>query len=744
MISNVISQSKKQDLKIKLPKLLGARRYSLSHRFIYALIGVSALVLVLFTTTAILYNLARTKAQVNERIAAVSNLSKASLSSALWLIEEKTINDIARALLMDQDIVFVNVLLDDQIIVSKKLAQFSDKRISFFEGTPRQYRIKTSDIFYGDRKLGAIQLVISLEKVHREFMIDVWWTIAFILLILIAIFFTSLLILRKHIFSPLLELEHSAIRIADGKLDSAIDVHREDEIGKLARVFDGMRKSIKELIEEVTAREKQYRTLLNNLNVGVFRSCCEQDSKLLQVNTALVRIFGYDSKEELLSIRAEELYENPEMRQQFIEKLKITGETKNHELPMKRKDGSQIWASISATIHYDEQGNYKWLDGLIENITERKQDAEKIEQLNKTFEKFVPRQFLHRIATKGIENIQLGEAQSDTISILFSDIRAFTNLSENMPPQNVLNFLNSYLQRMNQPIHDNHGFIDKFIGDAILALFDRTQGGVEQRAQDAVQAAISMQEALKVYNNDRKKSGYAPIQIGVGIHSGPVIIGTVGSDNRMDSTVLGDTVNLAARLEELTKSYNARIIASFDTIKQLEDVPHILWRKLDFISVKGKEKPVSIFEIFNCDDKETKERKMRMYNQYHEGLMYYYSGDWNEALKLFRACLKIDPDDVVSRMYVNRCLQHRDELEDEDTHGALIPERSDNKWKQLVLGKKQHQFQAIPAAMLMSKLIRKCRQDSSPENIEKSVAEIHSFFIKYEAILGNDIKELFG
>ncbi|MGK5091097.1 7TM-DISM domain-containing protein [Deltaproteobacteria bacterium TL4] len=212
--------------------------------------------------------------------------------------------------------------------------------------------------------------------------------------------------------------------------------------------------------------------------------------------------------------------------------------------------------------------------GLADRINLLKQDrenalslqlleSEKIIKISETFKKFVPMGFLNRIATQGISEIELGKAENDTMSILFCDIRSFTSFSEGLKPQEVLNFLNSYFKRMNRPIHNNKGFIDKFIGDAIMALFDLPEHQ-EDTAGYAVNAAIEMHEELKIYNGHRQSVGYLPVKIGIGIHTGPVVIGTVGSDDRMDSTVIGDNVNLASRLEDLTKYYNSQIIGVRD------------------------------------------------------------------------------------------------------------------------------------------------------------------------------------
>jgi len=273
--------------------------------------------------------------------------------------------------------------------------------------------------------------------------------------------------------------------------------------------------------------------------------------------------------------------------------------------------------------------------------------------LRNTFKKFVPRQFLDRLSSEGVENIKLGHADTGIVSILFSDIRSFTTLSEMIQPQELLNFLNSYFERMNAPIHDNNGFIDKFIGDAIMALF--ADNDPSEGAKSALLAAIEMMRALKLYNQDRRKVGYAPISIGIGIHSGDVIIGTVGSTDRMDSTVLGNTVNLASRIEALTKFYNTQIIISSQTYRYIEKDPTFLCRELDFLKVKGKVQPEIVYEVFNGNPEDIFNLKRDINGPYHEGLVHFHNRSWKKALELFGKCLHIYPDDGVSQAYFDRC-----------------------------------------------------------------------------------------
>lgn len=291
-------------------------------------------------------------------------------------------------------------------------------------------------------------------------------------------------------------------------------------------------------------------------------------------------------------------------------------------------------------------------------------ESQKLTALTNTFERFVPRQFLRRLADTGAQNIELGKAETDIITILFSDIRDFTHLSEGMSPQELLNFLNAYFNRMDRPIHQSGGFIDKFVGDAILAIFESNH--YEEEANNAVMAAIAMQQALKEYNGHRAKCGYAPLDIGVGINTGPVIIGTVGTQDRMDTTVLGDVVNLASRLEKLTKKYQAKIICSSYTLDLVDKKTGILYRELDYVKVRGKQKAVRIFEIFNADEEEVRILKQRLLLDYQQGMRCYYQRHWQAAIENFESCLQVFPGDVPSYLYLTRCREYLNDPPPED------------------------------------------------------------------------------
>ncbi len=283
--------------------------------------------------------------------------------------------------------------------------------------------------------------------------------------------------------------------------------------------------------------------------------------------------------------------------------------------------------------------------------------ADEAMRLTQTFQKFVPRQFVDHFAKHGNDSLELGRAAEDEVAILLCDIRGFSGLSEQMTPQQLMNFLNSYFLRMNDPIHQNGGFIDKFIGDAIMALFDHPGGDASAKAKDAVNAAIDLQKALKVYNSHRAKVGYAGIGVGVGIHFGPVILGTVGSDDRMDTTVIGDSVNVAFRLEGLAPKYHADIIVSAQTLAAIGDSTDIQVRVLDWVRVKGRQAPVRVYEVLDHLDEDIRQNKIMVQQDIEQGLTYRIAKDFTTALTHFHHALSLLPGDPLISYHIDTCKQ---------------------------------------------------------------------------------------
>ena len=280
--------------------------------------------------------------------------------------------------------------------------------------------------------------------------------------------------------------------------------------------------------------------------------------------------------------------------------------------------------------------------------TEVRENETRLAQLNKAYERFVPHQFLQFLEKSSIIDVELGDQVQLEMSVLFSDIRDFTTLSETMTPEDNFKFINSYLSRMEPVINENHGFIDKYIGDAIMALFSG-------EADHAVKAGIAMMHRLVEYNQYCAKAGCAQIQIGIGINTGSLMLGTVGGPNRMDGTVISDAVNLASRVETLTKNYGVSLLITQPTYSRLKNPSQYAIRTLDTVKVKGKSEAVTVYEVFDADPLEIKEGKLATLELFAEALAIYSEGKLFEAARVFGECWRHNQGDRAAKIYWERC-----------------------------------------------------------------------------------------
>ena len=265
-----------------------------------------------------------------------------------------------------------------------------------------------------------------------------------------------------------------------------------------------------------------------------------------------------------------------------------------------------------------------------------------------SFSRFVPREFLKCLHKESITEVELGDNALRHMTILFSDIRSFTQLSEKMTPQQTFKFLNSYLERMNPFIWNNRGFVDKYIGDAIMALFPNGE-------ESGLSAAVEMLKYIPVYNTHRGVYGYEPISIGIGIHTGPVILGTIGHEQFMQGTVISDAVNVAAYLERSTKTYKVSLIVSEQVITGIRDASRFQHRLIDKIKVKGKDIPVVIYEVFESDVEPLAELKRRTRKRFERGVHEFLNHNIRQALMLFNELDKERMEDETVKYYIRRC-----------------------------------------------------------------------------------------
>ncbi len=283
-------------------------------------------------------------------------------------------------------------------------------------------------------------------------------------------------------------------------------------------------------------------------------------------------------------------------------------------------------------------------DRLEERV--KKRTAQLVE-LNTAYERFVPREFLSLLKKESILEVALGDQIAQQMTVMFSDIRGWTTLSEDMSTQESFNFINAFLSRVSPVINAHRGFIDNFQGDGMMALFPES-------ADDAVRAAIAMHAAVSEYNQSRRQKGYQPIGIGVGLHIGNLMLGVIGHAERMQGTVVADAVNLASRLEGLTRIYGSSISISEPTMLQLKDPDQYKHRFVDRVQVKGKKDPVSVHEVFDGDPPAVSKLKEQTKEDFEQGLCLYYDRKFSEASVKFNQVLENHPEDRAARIYLKR------------------------------------------------------------------------------------------
>jgi len=286
-------------------------------------------------------------------------------------------------------------------------------------------------------------------------------------------------------------------------------------------------------------------------------------------------------------------------------------------------------------------------------------------KVRNVFSKFVPQEIIKELLEQkeGDTAMKVGEKRS--VAILFSDIRSFTVISENNSAENIVSFLNSYFQKMVSIIKECGGVIDKFIGDAILAIFGAPVS-YDNNAERAVEAAVGMINKLSEIDASSLVLPQGGFQIGIGIHEGTVIVGNIGSQDKFDYTVIGDNVNLASRLEGITKHYKKPIIVSEVVAKKVQGLQPL--REVDTVKVKGKEEPTTLYSVETESQGLFSEEAMQYYKK---GLVLYKMGNWNTACDYFNKTLQIAPGDYLCELYLDRCREFQENPPPPEWGGAI-------------------------------------------------------------------------
>jgi adenylate cyclase len=291
---------------------------------------------------------------------------------------------------------------------------------------------------------------------------------------------------------------------------------------------------------------------------------------------------------------------------------------------------------------------------------------ERIEKLRtrRTLERYVSRNLVKEILENPDGYYSSLRGVRVPVTMLFSDLIGFTTLSEKADPEVLVVHLNEYLTRMTSVVFSNGGTLDKFIGDAIMAVWGNVGSfGVAQDAKNCARAALGMRRELRQLNEKWRDEGRMGLGMGIGINQGEVIVGNIGSLERMDPTVIGDSVNLASRLEGLTRIYGVDILVGATAAELVRDEFHL--RSVARVQVKGKTKPVDVFTLIGARNEDVDPQLLKWLESYEEGFEKFRSRDFTEAKILFSRFLEFYPDDLLAKMYLNRALEYEQHPPDE-------------------------------------------------------------------------------
>lgn len=272
------------------------------------------------------------------------------------------------------------------------------------------------------------------------------------------------------------------------------------------------------------------------------------------------------------------------------------------------------------------------------NIREANEREEAMRKIFEVTGKFVPHEFIRSLGHNVITDVKLGDQVAKIVTVLFTDIRDYTGLSEQMTPEETFAFVCLFNKRMGPIIRSHNGFVNQYLGDSIMAIFPG-------EASDALAAAIGMQNEVQEFNKVRQQENRSPIQIGVGMHTGPLIMGITGDVDRMDACTISDTVNTASRVESLTKHFKASILLSEASLQQINNKADFHLRNLGRVQLKGKHETITIYECFNSNPIPEVEKKLETLPHFNEGVIHYLNKSFSNAYTAFKKVIDAHPTD---------------------------------------------------------------------------------------------------
>ena len=446
---------------------------------------------------------------------------------------------------------------------------------------------------------------------------------------------------RSILCMPVLNKEGKTIGVSQVLNKRGGSFNQEDE-KRLAAFTSQISMGIEnaKLFDDVQNQKNYSESILSSMHDAVItidenkmvRTCNPAGLKVLKLsnltdvlNTSLIELLG--SENSWLTNKLESVDEQEEVLDAI---LLIQGE--------------KLSVNVSTTPLIGQKNESMGVMIMIEDISSEK-------RMKSTMSRYMDPELADQLMNAGESDDVMGGKQS-MASVLFSDVRSFTTITEELGAQGTVKLLNDYFTIMVDCITDEGGMLDKFIGDAMMCIFG-TPIPHEDDPDRAVRAAIRMMTDLKVFNDKRAAEGKMPIDHGMGVNTDSIVSGNIGSPKRMDYTVIGDGVNLAARIESACKQYGAHILISEFTYKAVKATYRT--RQVDYVIVKGKTEPVGVFEVLDFHDDDSYPNMIEALGNFNDGYRAWNDGKWDQAIKLFNSVKKINPEDKAAQLYLDRC-----------------------------------------------------------------------------------------
>lgn len=410
------------------------------------------------------------------------------------------------------------------------------------------------------------------------------------------------------------------------------------------------------LFREVLDEKNYSENVLRSLSDGVIT--LGQNGDVVKLNQAAANLLQLDVSKALGAPLAAILAHDNTWLVEAVKQVLVRQQAEKFvDVKLNSTSGAAVSANLSVTPLADTEGASLGCTVIIEDVTEDK-------RVRATMARYMTAEVAEQVLAAG-ESVLGGRSQPATV--MFSDIRGFTAIAEQLGPQATVSMLNSYFGEMGEVVFKHNGILDKYIGDAIMAVFG-TPFPREEDADNAIRSAIEMQQVLKRMNEDHESRGMPQLETRIGINSGDVVAGNIGSARRMDYTVIGDSVNIAARLEAANKELGTSILISDQTRQALKGNYRL--RELDLIRVKGRLEPVTVYEVLGCSEDGVDPREQQLLQAFHSGLLSYRERDWSAAIEWFENALELNANDQPSWRFRQRALHYQKIAPPDDWDGV--------------------------------------------------------------------------